>query len=229
MGKISVIDGTSNAGKTTICENLKGRAKNVFIIPEARLFIEMYNIRKLNIPSIPKNAEEEKENQKFFFELELNKLIEANRLAKQGKNVCIDSGILEILSVSYSFESINKWKGIYKNAKELYQEFIQETHKLSIRLPDEYVWLQADFNEILRRNKLRELQRGRALSETDWIEARLINKQIEFFEKISCIPRNDGKIHIVNTNEMSKQEVLETVCGLLNLKLKETEREIYND
>ena len=74
MGKISVIDGTSNAGKTTICENLKGRAKNVFIIPEARLFIEMYNIRKLNIPSIPKNAEEEKKNQKFFFELELKKI-----------------------------------------------------------------------------------------------------------------------------------------------------------
>lgn len=223
MGKIIVIDGTSNAGKTTLCENMEKNIGNVGIIPGASLFAKMHQEKYPKIPAIPKNKDEEKENQEFFFKLELDRLIEANKIAKQRKDVFMDRGVLEILSVAYSFESIKGWNGIYENAVKLYKKFIAIANKNGIDLPDEYIWLQADSKEIVRRNKTRQIERGQVLSECDWIETNLINKQIEFFNKL-CIPENEDKIHLVDTNNMTKRNVFAYVCNLLKLKEKEMER-----
>lgn len=223
MGRIIVIDGTSNAGKTTLCENIEKNIQNVAIIPGASLFAKKHKKKYPQIPPIPKSIEEEKQNQKFFFKLELDRLIEANKLAKQGKDVFMDRGVLEILSVAYSFEDKNKWNGIYKNAVMLYDKFIMIANKNGINFPNEYIWLQANSEEILRRNKSRKIERGQELSENDWIEEKLINKQIEFFNKL-CIPENENKIHLVDTTDMTKQDVLENVCNLLKVKTKEMER-----
>lgn len=222
MGRIIVIDGTSNAGKTTLCENIEKNIRNVAVIPGASLFAKNHYEKYPQIPAIPKTIVEEKENQKFFFKLELDRLIEANKLVKSGKDVFMDRGILEILSVAYSFESIKKWNGIYENAEKLYKRFITITMESGIVLPDEYIWLQADSEEIVRRNKIRQIERKQKLSENDWIEDSLINKQIEFFYKL-CIPENKDKIHLIDTNYMTKHEVLLRVCQLLNLKEKEME------
>ena len=81
MGRIIVIDGTSNAGKTTLCENIERNIRNIAIIPGASLFAKIHHEKYPEIPGIPRNAKEEKENQKFFFKLELDRLIEANKLA----------------------------------------------------------------------------------------------------------------------------------------------------
>ena len=223
MGRIIVIDGTSNAGKTTLCENLEKAVQNISTVPGASLFARLNIERYPHIPPIPKNAEEEKENQKFFFRLELDRLIEANKLAEQGKTVFMDRGTLEILSVAYSFESINGWTGIYKNAKELYEKFVAYNKKKGINLPNEYIWLQAEYDEIKRRNKLRQKERGQLLSEDDWIEKNLINKQIEFFKRMSFLENSD-KLYLVDTNNMTKQEVIEAVCNLLKLQLKVYDR-----
>ena len=223
MERIIVVDGTSNAGKTTLCENIEKNIQGIAIIPGASLFAKMNKERYPKIPDIPKSANEEKENQRFFFTLELDRLIEANRISKQGKTVFMDRGVLEILSVAYSFESINKWDGIYKNAQNLYEEFISYVRKMGINLPDKYIWLQTNYEEIKRRNKLRQQERGQLLSETDWIEESLIGKQIEFFRKM-CIPENSDKVCLVDTNNMTKQEVLEAVCNLLKLQLKVYDR-----
>ena len=223
MGRIIVIDGTSNAGKTTLCENIEKNIQNIAIVLGASLFAKIHHEKYPQIPAIPKSIEEEKENQKFFFKLELDRLIEANRLAKLGNDVFMDRGVLEILSVAYSFEDIKNWSGIYENAEKLYKRFIAITKEREIRLPDEYIWLQADEKEIVRRNQIREIERGQKLSENDWIETGLISKQIEFFDKL-CIPENKGKIHLIDTNYMTKQEVLESTCKLLKLRDKEMER-----
>lgn len=223
MGRIIVIDGTSNAGKTTLCENIEKNIQNIAIIPGASLFAKKHKEKYPKIPPIPKSVEEEKQNQKIFFKLELDRLIEANKLAKQGKDVFMDRGVLEILSVAYSFEDIKKWNEIYKNAEMLYNKFIMITNKNGINLPDVYIWLQANSEEILKRNKSRKIERGQELSENDWIEEKLVNKQIEFFNKL-CIQENENKIHLVDTTDMTKQNVLESVCNLLKLKTKEMER-----
>ena len=135
----------------------------------------------------------------------------------------MDRGVLEILSVAYSFEKIKKWKGIYANARQLYEKFNTIAYENKISLPDEHIWLQASSEEVMKRNKIRQIERGQKLSENDWIEASLINRQIEFFNEL-CIPENKERIHLIDTNYMNKQEVLKKVCELLNLKEKEMER-----
>ncbi len=224
MGRIIVINGTSNAGKTTLCEGLERNIQNIAIIPGASLFAKIHSQKYSQIPGIPITAKEEMNNQKFFFELEIDRLIEANRLANLGKDVFMDRGILEILSVAYSFEKIKNWKGIYANACQLYKEFNIIVDKNKISLPDEYIWLQASSEEVIRRNKIRQIERRQKLSENNWIETNLINRQIEFFDKL-LIPENKEKIHLVDTNYKNKQEVLKKVSELFNLKEKEMERE----
>ena len=223
MGRIIVIDGTSNVGKTTLCESLEKNIQNVAIIPGASLFAKIHSQKYSQIPDIPTTAEEEMENQKFFFKLEIDRLIEANKLANLGKDVFMDRGVLEILSVAYSFEKIKKWKGIYANARQLYEKFNTIAYENKISLPDEHIWLQASSEEVMKRNKIRQIEREQKLSENDWIEASLINRQIEFFNEL-CIPENKERIHLIDTNYMNKQEVLKKVCELLNLKEKEMER-----
>ena len=223
MGRIIVIDGTSNVGKTTLCESLEKNIQNVAIILGASLFAKIHSQKYSQIPDIPTTAEEEIENQKFFLKLEIDRLIEANKLANLGKDVFMDRGVLEILSVAYSFEKIKKWKGIYANARQLYEKFNTIAYENKISLPDEHIWLQASSEEVMKRNKIRQIERGQKLSENDWIEASLINRQIEFFNEL-CIPENKERIHLIDTNYMNKQEVLKKVCELLNLKEKEMER-----
>ena len=99
---------------------------------------------------------------------------------------------------------------------------------MGIGLPNKHICLLANYEEIKRRNKLRQKERGQLLSEDDWIEANLINKQIEFFKRIS-VPENSDKVCWVNTNNTTKQEVLEEVCNLLRLKLKEYDKERNDD
>ncbi len=45
MGRIFVVDGTSNAGKTTLCENLEKNVENIAIIPGASLFAKIHSQR----------------------------------------------------------------------------------------------------------------------------------------------------------------------------------------
>ena len=221
MGRIIVIDGTSNAGKTTLCEHLEKNVKNIVIIPGASMFAKINSEKYPHTPPIPKNKEEEIKNQSFFYNLELDRLIQANKLAQAGKDVIMDRGILEILSVAYSFEKINNWDGIFKNAVKLYGKFLEIVNKKQISLPDKNIWLQADYEEILRRNELRKFERGRALSEIEWINNELINMQIKFFSKI-C---NKDTIQFIDTNFLDKEEVCNQAIKLLNLRKKEREEE----
>ena len=223
MRRIIVIDGTSNAGKTTLCENLQKNIENVIIIPGASTFVKQHQDRYPNIPPIPKTIEEEKINQAFFFKLELDRLIEAIKLLKNNVDVFMDRSVLEILSVAYSFESINNWPGIYSNAQALYNRFVASIKERGLRFPDSYIWLQASPEEVIRRNTIRQRDRGQKLSENEWVNSKLIMKQIEFFEKL-CNLDKQNKFKMINTNNKTKEDVLNEVSGFLRLKRKEIER-----
>ena len=223
MGRIIVIDGTSNAGKTTLCENLQKNIENVIIIPGASTFVKQHQDRYPNIPPIPKTIEEEKINQEFFFRLELDRLIEAIGLLKNNVDVFMDRSVLEILSVAYSFESINNWPGIYSNAQALYNRFVALIKERGLRFPDSYIWLQASPEEVIRRNTIRQRERGQKLSENEWVNSKLIMKQSEFFEKL-CNLDKQNKFKMINTNNKTKEDVLNEVSGFLRLKRKEIER-----
>lgn len=218
MGRIIVIDGVSNAGKTTLCENVQKNVENAGIIPGASLFAKYHSSKYPQIPGIPKSIEQEKENQEFFFRLELDRLIAANEMAESGKDVFMDRGVFEILSVAYSFETIKGWSAIYQNAKELYRQFGEIVKRDGITLPSNYILLKADSSEIIRRNQLRQIERGRSLSQTDWIDEKLINRQIDFFNIL--LQKNSELISLIDTNNMTKKEVLDSLCDLLDLKIK---------
>ena len=135
----------------------------------------------------------------------------------------MDRSVLEILSVAYSFESINNWPGIYSNAQALYNRFVALIKERGLRFPDSYIWLQASPEEVIRRNTIRQRERGQKLSENEWVNSKLIMKQIEFFEKL-CNLDKQNKFKMINTNNKTKEDVLNEVSGFLKLKRKEIER-----
>ena len=222
MGRIIVIDGTSNAGKTTLCENLQREMEDIAIIPGASIFAIQNQAKYPNIPPIPETIEEEKNNQKFFFKLELERLTEAVRLSQNHEAVFMDRSVLEIISVAYSFESIKNWPGIYTNARDLYNKFCNMITKKGLRFPDLYLWLQASPEEVIRRNAIRQRERGQKLSENEWIDSSLIIKQIEFFKKLSDLDKQN-RFKLIDTNNKNEKEVLNEVSRFLKLKGKEIE------
>ena len=135
----------------------------------------------------------------------------------------MDRSVLEIISVPYSFESIKNWQGIYANAQALYNRFVALIKERGLRFPDSYIWLQASPEEVIRRNTIRQRERGQKLSENEWVNSKLIMKQIEFFEKL-CNLDKQNKFKMINTNNKTKEDVLNEVSGFLKLKRKEIER-----
>ncbi len=75
-GMVVVIEGVSNTGKTTTCEIL--RNNNWVVIPECAEFME-------NPPKSSKNYEEEINNQKRFFEAEIDRLKKAKEFSDHRK------------------------------------------------------------------------------------------------------------------------------------------------
>ena len=101
-GKIIVVEGPSNSGKTTTCQEMKKYA-NCVVIDECMIY-------EPNPPRPSKNYEQELANQLFFFEVEKQKIKKATRLALEGKNVILDRCALSTVAISYAFEQLGKYK-----------------------------------------------------------------------------------------------------------------------
>lgn len=210
--KIIVIDGTSNAGKTTLCKMYSQTFENVGIIPGTTQFVKEHKELYPNgIPPIPKNKEEEIKNQKFFFDLELHRLIYANKMAKECKNVLMDRNVLEILAVAYSLEKDETYKGVYLNACNLYKEYVKCANENKIKLPDKYVILFASQNELEKRN----LKRENTLA-NEWIEKSLIDRQKIFFDRF--LKKHQEVSIKIDTDNKNEKEVLQKVEEILQMR-----------
>ena len=100
-GKIIVVEGPSNSGKTTTCQNMK-KYCNCEVIEECMIY-------EKNPPRPSQNYEQEISNQVFFFEVERRRMEKATRLALQGKNVILDRCALSTVAISYAFEKMEKY------------------------------------------------------------------------------------------------------------------------
>lgn len=70
-GKIILIDGISNSGKTTLCNNLS-KQLGYKIVPESIRYLEnRLNEKGDNILYVPKNIQEELRNQEILFNRKL--------------------------------------------------------------------------------------------------------------------------------------------------------------
>ena len=85
-GKIVIVEGTSCVGKTTLCEELK--KLGWIVLPEAIRYLEQETGKSGDEASpIPGSQEEEEYYQDQLFRIEKQKILEANKLKKQGKTM----------------------------------------------------------------------------------------------------------------------------------------------
>ena len=211
MPKIIVVDGSSNAGKTTLCNMYSEKLENVYIVPGASKFVKERSEEYPNgVPKIPKTKEEEIENQKFFFDLEFKRLKLANEMMRKGKNVIMDRNFLEILAVAYSLEKEEKYNGIYDNACKLYDLYQKEAKKQGLRLPDKYIILFAEQTTLEARNQTRN-----NILSSEWMNKSLIDNQKEFFSKF--FEKYKDQAISVDTTEKSALEVFNEIEGILDL------------
>ena len=177
IGKIIVIEGPSNTGKTTTCQNMK-KYKDCEIIEECMIYDK-------NPPKSSTNHEEEINNQNYFFEIERRRMKKATALAKSGKNVILDRCALSTVAVAYAKERMGQCKG-FKSALNGYINLFKDEEFIK---PDMYYFLHTDFETTRNRNNTRTKS-----LEGEWIGDSFTAYQNEFYETISSKIPNSTRI-----------------------------------
>lgn len=190
-GRIFVVEGVSNTGKTTLCEKLKER-DNFKVIPEVADFT-------LECPKPSKNEEDELKNQDFFLEIETIRLNEAIKYASKGFNVILDRSIFSTLSIAYGLDKFKKYN-VYEKMKEKYQNWLG---KNNLNIIEKYIILYTNDFEIDIRNKSRK----KSLSK-NWLNSDFIAFQNEYFFSIFFSNKNNI---FLNTSNKSTEEVYEFI------------------
>ena len=221
-GKIVIVEGTSCVGKTTLCENLKEHGW--VVLPEAIRYLEQETGKTGDEASpIPGSQEAEEYYQDQLFRIEKQKILKANKLKKEGKNVIIDKSALATVATAKVFEQTKGFQETFKRAYNKYIELMQELKEKGLIECDMFLLLTADYNVICERNKTRN-----HILEGVWTEENTIQTQREVLEKITNnVVGNGGqnsiKKVILDTTNLTKKKVLETF--LENVKNNEYERD----
>ena len=201
-GIIILIEGISNSGKTTLCNSLKNKA-NFEIIPEAIRYLEnRLNDCGDNILFVPENSNQEVLNQELLFDIEFEKLYDANFLAQKGENVVIDKSAFSILATANAFQS-SIIQGTYEIAEKFFHEYQKKIARFHLAKPDLSILLKADLETSEERNKNRKHKLLNIWTSpiTRFKQERVLESE---FEKIN------NKM-ILDTSNMSKEEVYKQV------------------
>lgn len=212
-GKIAIIEGTSCVGKTTLCESLE--RQGWIVLPEAIRYLEREKNQKQNEVETQGADSEEKEiyMQDQFFRIERQKIIEANQLKKQGKNVVIDKSFIATVATAKAFERQKGFKGTFKRAYLKYCELLQELEMNGLIECDVFLLLTSNYNTIVKRNNTRS-----HVLNGIWIEEETIKNQRDILEKMTK--------EIVGSlgSKISRKKILDTTY----LSKVQVEKEFYN-
>lgn len=209
-GIIILIEGISNSGKTTLCNSLKNKA-NFEIIPEAIRYLEnRLNDCGDNILFVPENSNQEVLNQELLFDIEFEKLYDANFLAQKGENVVIDKSAFSILATANAFQS-SIIQGTYEIAEKFFHEYEKKIARFDLAKPDLSILLKADLEISEERNKNRKHKLLNIWTSpiTRFKQERVLESE---FEKIN------NKM-ILDTSNMSKEEVYKQVIETIKLMI----------
>ncbi|WP_040535343.1 AAA family ATPase [Schleiferilactobacillus shenzhenensis] len=151
-GKIILVEGISNSGKTTLCKYMRER-DGYTVVPEAIRYLE----RRLDAPgddilNVPQSREQEIRNQDILFDLEFEKLFDANYRIKHGQNVVIDKSAYSIVATAYAFRKRGLVPDAYELAEKRFLKFWDKVHEYHLRLPDCNLLLRADAEKSQQRN-----------------------------------------------------------------------------
>ena len=207
IGKIVILEGTSCVGKTTLCESLA--AQGWIVLPEAIRYLEDETGKVGDEASpIPDSQEEEEYYQDQLFRVEKAKLIEANKLRQQGKNVIIDKSAIATVATAKAFEVKKGFEGTFRRAYLKYIDLLQELKNRDL--------VECDVFTICKRNKMRN-----HVLDGIWIDENTISSQRGILEKmigeiVGCISKNDMKKVILDTSNLGKRDVLDRFNNILN-------------
>ena len=150
-GKIVIVEGTSCVGKTTLCNNLK--KQGWYVMPEAIRYLENETGKLGDEASpIPGSQEEEEYYQDQLFRIEIKKIIEANKLKNEGKNVIIDKSAIGTVATAGAFEEEKGFEGTFKRAYMRYCQMLQNLKDNNLIECDIFVLLTTDYKTICERN-----------------------------------------------------------------------------
>lgn len=214
-GKIVIVEGTSCVGKTTLCENLK--KCGWIVLPEAIRYLEKETKNGVDEASqIPETQKKEEYYQDQLFRIEKQKILQANKLRKQGKKIIIDKSAIAIVATAKAFEKQKGFSGTFKRAYIKYCEMLYELKNKGLIECDLFLLLTADYNTICERNVTRN-----HILEGIWIEEETIANQRQVLEKIThqmleSIDKGTIKKKILDTSNLSRKQVLNEFNELLN-------------
>ena len=197
-GKIIVVEGPSNAGKTTTCQYMK-KYENCVVIDEC-------NVYEPNHPRPSQSLDHEIANQLFFFQVEMRRMRKATKLALEGKNVILDRCGLSIVAIAYAFERLGKYP-TFQHALDQYFKLFEDGELL---MPDEYVFLYTDDDNTRQRNSTR----GKKLSE-EWIGSSFTEFQNKFYEAAANVIPHSQRI---STSGEEKNYVSRIIAQILNVQ-----------
>lgn len=214
-GKIVIVEGTSCVGKTTLCEKLKNLGW--IVLPEAIRYLEKETGKIGDEASpIPGSQEEEEYYQDQLFRIEKQKILEANKLKKQGKKVVIDKSAIATIATAKAFEKQKGFNGTFKRSYMKYCEMLQDIKNEGLIECDAFLLLTANYNTICERNKTRN-----HILEGVWLEEETIVNQRKVLEKmtneiVGSINKDTIKKKILDTSSLTKEEVLNKFEEFLN-------------
>lgn len=210
-GKVIIIDGISNAGKTTLCDFLS-KEHNI-IIEEVPEFIkrnkEKYGVDKL--AEIPNNLEEEKFNQNLLLSAEIDRLITALDVINKGYNAILDRSFLSTVAIAYSFNNLNSFNGAYDYARELLKNYFVKINSLFKRDELIFIFLEVNKEKINERN----LQRKKPLAE-QWINESILEPQRRFFKVLS----EEFQTEIINTTDLATEQIRDIIKNKIGSGIK---------
>ena len=202
-------------GKTTLCESLA--AQGWIVLPEAIRYLEDETGKVGDEASpIPDSQEEEEYYQDQLFRVEKAKLIEANKLRQQGKNVIIDKSAIATVATAKAFEVKKGFEGTFRRAYLKYIDLLQELKNRDLVECDVFMLLTANYDTICKRNKMRN-----HVLDGIWIDENTISSQRGILEKmieeiVGCISKNNIKKVILDTSNLGKRDVLDRFNNILN-------------
>ena len=201
-GKIIIIDGISNSGKTTFCDYLGTIGYK--IVEEVPDFID--NNKELGFLSntIPKTLDEEKNNQNILFNAELLRLKIAKDNAINGKNVIMDRSFLSTVAMAFALEKDFPFKGAYEYSKTLEKKYMEELKSISQFVNISFVFFDVNREVLVERNQ----KRKKELS-LEWIDEDFLNKQKHSFKaSAKCLDTI-----LIDTSYKSLDDIAKIVCG----------------
>ena len=201
-GRIIIIDGISNSGKTTFCEYLK--KQGYFVIDEAPLFMQNHKELGTLPNTVPISLEQEKNNQVILYNVELERLKLAREKAIKGENVVMDRSFLSTVAVAFALENDLPFKGAYKYANELAILYFNELFNINNYAEINFVFFDVNQSVVFARNKNRD-----NILDSNWVNENFLMKQRQYF--LECFKLLNATI--IDTSNLSLDEVINIVFG----------------